>query len=64
MDSRKVWFSGKEKFLVAAVSKESQAVFLDMKGLITIEKGETVNIASYCQYLGQNLSYLLNDPRK
>ena len=40
-------------------------VFLDMKGLITIdffEKDATLNSASYCQLLWQNSPFLLNDP--
>ena len=55
----------KKKFQVQqSVKKIMLRVFQDMKGTITIdslEKGSTVNSASYYQLLKQNSPYLLND---
>ena len=49
------WLSGKEKVPGVAVNKEGHAAcFWDMKGPMTIdflERGTTVNIASYCNFL-------------
>ena len=59
------WLYGKVKVLGAVVSEKSHAVW-NMKGPITIdflEKGATVNFASYCQLLRHNSPYLLNDSR-
>ena len=56
--------SNKEKAQDAVVNKESNADrLLGHKRPITVdflEKGATVNSASYCQLLGENSPYLLN----
>ena len=47
-----------------SVKKIMLTAFWDMKGLITndfLEKGETVNNVSYCQFFWQNSPYLLNN---
>ena len=49
---------------VRSTKKVMQTVFCDMKGPMTIdflEKGTTVNSASYCQFLKENSPYLLNN---
>ena len=57
-------FFGKKKFRAQqSVKKVMLTVFWDMKGPITIdflEKGATVNNASYCQLLKQRLPYLFS----
>ena len=67
VDSHNIdWLSGKEKVPGAAVSKEGHAYsLLGNEGPTTIdflEKGATVNSASYCQVIRKTLPYLLNDP--
>ena len=61
----KNWLTGKEKVPVSVVSKDSHAIiFWSMKESITIdflEKGTTVNSASYCEFILQSSPYLLND---
>ena len=60
------WLSRKEKAPVTAVSKEGHADSLlgheRTYHFDVLEKGATVNIASYCQLVWQNSPNLLNDP--
>ena len=54
----------KKTFWVLQSVKVILTVFWDMKGPMTIdfiEKGATVNNASYCQLLWKNSPYLLNN---
>ena len=58
----------KKKLLIKwSAKKVMLTAFWNMKETITIgflEQGATVNSASYCHFLWQNSSYLLNDPHK
>ena len=56
----------KKSRMQQSVKKVMLTVCWDMKVPITInfrEKGTTVNSASYCQFLWQKSSFLLNEPR-
>ena len=56
------WLSSKEKVQGAAVSKEDHAEsVLGPNSIAFLEKGATVDSASYHQLFRHNSSYLLND---
>ena len=56
---QQAWLSVKEKVPVTAVIKEGHVdSVLGYERTQTVEKGATLNSASYCQLLGQNSLYL------
>ena len=63
LDTR--WLSNKEKVLGTTACKEWHVdSLLGLEGkhyLISLKKGTTLNSPSYCQLLGQDSPYLLND---